>query len=199
MAGDLDAARRSYLSAAEHTLSLPQQRYLHGRAARLRSHGRRVQAMSEADAERIGERSRSAARGTGRRQRRSGGPGRGDPGRLRSAHRSTRADPGRVNPDPRLMSEVVPAEFEVLDDRFAGTGGDRWMERVFADGRWLEGPAYSRPAGSSSSATSPTTGCSATTRSAVGWTSSPSRPGSPTAAPSIGRAGSSPASTGRGG
>ncbi len=37
-------------------MSLPQQRYLHGRAARLRPGGRRVQAMSEADAERIGDR-----------------------------------------------------------------------------------------------------------------------------------------------
>ena len=44
------------------------------------------------------------------------------------------------------MSEFIPAEFVVLDDRFAGTGGDRWLERVFTGGRWLEGPAYS-PAG----------------------------------------------------
>jgi gluconolactonase len=42
--------------------------------------------------------------------------------------------------------ERVPARFEVLDERFAGTGGDRWMDRLFADGRWLEGPAY-HPAG----------------------------------------------------
>ena len=44
------------------------------------------------------------------------------------------------------MTEKIRAEFQVLDDRFAGTGGDRWVERVFSDGRWLEGPAYS-PAG----------------------------------------------------
>ncbi len=44
------------------------------------------------------------------------------------------------------MSEFIRAEFVVLDDRFAGTGGDRWLERVFTGGRWLEGPAYS-PAG----------------------------------------------------
>lgn len=44
------------------------------------------------------------------------------------------------------MPEKIPAVFEVLDDRFAGTGGDRLVERVFDDGRWLEGPAYS-PAG----------------------------------------------------
>lgn len=44
------------------------------------------------------------------------------------------------------MSEFIPAEFVVVDDRFAGTGGDRWLERVFTGGRWLEGPAYS-PAG----------------------------------------------------
>jgi gluconolactonase len=42
--------------------------------------------------------------------------------------------------------ERVPARFEVLDERFAGTGGDRWMDVLFADGRWLEGPAY-HPAG----------------------------------------------------
>ena len=44
------------------------------------------------------------------------------------------------------MVERVPATFEVLDERFAGTGGDRWLERVFDQGRWLEGPAY-HPAG----------------------------------------------------
>ena len=38
--------------------------------------------------------------------------------------------------------ETIPAQFVTLDDRFAGTGGDRWMTRAFADGRWLEGPAY---------------------------------------------------------
>lgn len=41
------------------------------------------------------------------------------------------------------MNEVLPAEFVVLDERFAGTGGDRWLQRVFTGGRWLEGPAYS--------------------------------------------------------
>ena len=41
------------------------------------------------------------------------------------------------------MSEFIPAEFVAIDDRFAGTGGDRWLERVFTGGRWLEGPAYS--------------------------------------------------------
>lgn len=44
------------------------------------------------------------------------------------------------------MVEMIPAEFEVLDPRFAGTGGDRSVARVFNDGRWLEGPAY-HPAG----------------------------------------------------
>ncbi len=32
--------------------------------------------------------------------------------------------------------------FEALDERFGGTDGDEWMERLFADGRWTEGPAY---------------------------------------------------------
>jgi len=35
MAGDLSAARDAYRAAAERTMSLPQQRYLHARAARL--------------------------------------------------------------------------------------------------------------------------------------------------------------------
>ncbi len=41
---------------------------------------------------------------------------------------------------------MIPAEFVTLDDRFAGTGGDRWLSRVFDQGRWLEGPAH-HPAG----------------------------------------------------
>ena len=40
------------------------------------------------------------------------------------------------------MADLIPAEFEVLDPRFAGTGGDRSVARVFSGGRWLEGPAY---------------------------------------------------------
>jgi predicted RNA polymerase sigma factor len=35
LAGDPDAARRHYLAAAARATSLPQQRYLHARAARL--------------------------------------------------------------------------------------------------------------------------------------------------------------------
>ncbi len=41
------------------------------------------------------------------------------------------------------MRDLIRAEFLVLDDRFRGTGGDRWLERAFTGGRWLEGPAYS--------------------------------------------------------
>ena len=41
---------------------------------------------------------------------------------------------------------MIPAEFVTLDERFAGTGGDRWLAKVFDRGRWLEGPAY-HPAG----------------------------------------------------
>jgi gluconolactonase len=40
------------------------------------------------------------------------------------------------------MAEMIPAEFVALDDRFTGTGGDRWLTRVFSQGRWLEGPAH---------------------------------------------------------
>jgi gluconolactonase len=48
----------------------------------------------------------------------------------------------RRSPQP----DAVPAEFVALDERFAGTGGDRWLTKVFGRGRWLEGPAY-HPAG----------------------------------------------------
>ncbi|HEY5846889.1 MAG TPA: SMP-30/gluconolactonase/LRE family protein [Microlunatus sp.] len=41
------------------------------------------------------------------------------------------------------MPDLTRAEFLVLDERFRGTGGDRWLERAFTGGRWLEGPAYS--------------------------------------------------------
>jgi len=37
MAGDVAGARDSYLAAADRAPNLPQQRYLHGRAARLTS------------------------------------------------------------------------------------------------------------------------------------------------------------------
>ncbi len=40
------------------------------------------------------------------------------------------------------VAHLIPAEFEVLDERFASTGGDAYVERVFTGGRWLEGPAY---------------------------------------------------------
>ena len=46
----------------------------------------------------------------------------------------------------RGSPETIPAEFVTLDERFAGTGGDRRMVRAFGQGRWLEGPAY-HPAG----------------------------------------------------
>lgn len=46
----------------------------------------------------------------------------------------------------RGSPETIPAEFVTLDERFAGTGGDRRLVRVFTGGRWLEGPAY-HPAG----------------------------------------------------
>ncbi|WP_433305999.1 SMP-30/gluconolactonase/LRE family protein [Actinoplanes sp. CA-030573] len=40
------------------------------------------------------------------------------------------------------MAERIRARFEVLDERFRRVGGDQWMERLFGDGRWTEGPAY---------------------------------------------------------
>ena len=41
------------------------------------------------------------------------------------------------------MREWVDVRWEQLDARFDPIGGDRRLERVFAGGRWLEGPAYS--------------------------------------------------------
>jgi gluconolactonase len=38
--------------------------------------------------------------------------------------------------------EKVRARFEALDERFARVNGDEWMEHLFSDGRWTEGPAY---------------------------------------------------------
>ena len=41
------------------------------------------------------------------------------------------------------MREWVDVRWERLDERFAAVGGDRRLERIFADGRWVEGPVYS--------------------------------------------------------
>jgi gluconolactonase len=41
------------------------------------------------------------------------------------------------------MGEWVDVRWERLDERFAAVGGDRRLERIFGDGRWVEGPAYS--------------------------------------------------------
>jgi gluconolactonase len=40
------------------------------------------------------------------------------------------------------MRESFKAQFEVLDDRFRGTRGDRWVECLYTGCRWTEGPAY---------------------------------------------------------
>ncbi|MGH8869558.1 MAG: SMP-30/gluconolactonase/LRE family protein [Actinomycetes bacterium] len=40
------------------------------------------------------------------------------------------------------MRETVPAEFEVLDERFRGCDGDDRLERLYGDCRWAEGPVY---------------------------------------------------------
>jgi gluconolactonase len=40
------------------------------------------------------------------------------------------------------MVEKVRARFEVLDERFDRVNGDDWMERIFGEARWTEGPAY---------------------------------------------------------
>ena len=41
------------------------------------------------------------------------------------------------------MREWVDVRWQRLDERFESIGGDRRLERIFAGGRWLEGPAYS--------------------------------------------------------
>jgi gluconolactonase len=40
------------------------------------------------------------------------------------------------------MADLVRAEFEVLDERFASCGGDQWIRRLYTGCRWTEGPAY---------------------------------------------------------
>jgi gluconolactonase len=40
------------------------------------------------------------------------------------------------------MVERIRTRFEVRDERFRGCAGDDWMQRLFDDGRWTEGPAY---------------------------------------------------------
>ena len=40
------------------------------------------------------------------------------------------------------MTERVPAEFEVIDERFRPCGGDHYLERLHTGCRWTEGPAY---------------------------------------------------------
>ena len=148
LAGDHAGAARARIgAAAERTMSLPQQRYLHDRAARLeRAGGRRVQSMSEADTERISERAdllpEELAAGSDNPEAQAEAI-LADSDRRTDQPEQTRDE---SPPDPQLMADLIRAEFEVLDERFCGTGGDRWLERAFTGGRWLEGPAYS-PAG----------------------------------------------------
>src|SRR5688572_9746670 len=40
------------------------------------------------------------------------------------------------------MVDRVKVRFEVRDERFAGCNGDDWLQRLWSDGRWTEGPAY---------------------------------------------------------
>src|SRR5690606_5148898 len=42
----------------------------------------------------------------------------------------------------RRMVDVIPAEFEVLDERFARIGGDAMLRRLHTGCRWTEGPVY---------------------------------------------------------
>ncbi|MGW4127908.1 SMP-30/gluconolactonase/LRE family protein [Amycolatopsis japonica] len=38
--------------------------------------------------------------------------------------------------------DMVKAQFEMLDERFARVNGDEWMQRLHTGCRWTEGPAY---------------------------------------------------------
>jgi len=38
--------------------------------------------------------------------------------------------------------DSIKTEFEVVDERFRSCQGDQRTERIFTEGRWLEGPAY---------------------------------------------------------
>lgn len=40
------------------------------------------------------------------------------------------------------MVDRFKAQFETLDERFRGTRGDQWLERLHTGCRWTEGPAY---------------------------------------------------------
>ncbi|SDK01615.1 SMP-30/gluconolactonase/LRE family protein [Nonomuraea jiangxiensis] len=40
------------------------------------------------------------------------------------------------------MTDTIPTEFEVLDERFAAIGGDARVERLHTGARWAEGPVY---------------------------------------------------------
>ncbi len=42
----------------------------------------------------------------------------------------------------RAMTESIPSEFEVLDDRFRVCRGDPVVERLYTGCRWAEGPVY---------------------------------------------------------
>lgn len=41
-----------------------------------------------------------------------------------------------------VASEKLQAVYEMFDERFADVAGDRYIERVYDGGRWLEGPAF---------------------------------------------------------
>ena len=88
------------------------------------------------------------------------------------------------------------SEFEVLDPRFGKLIiRHAKLERLWTGARWVEGPAYFQLGAISFSPTSRTTGSCATTRQAAQFRCSESLRATPTATPSISKAGWSPAST----
>jgi gluconolactonase len=40
------------------------------------------------------------------------------------------------------VTDAIPTQFEMLDERFSDYGGDKWIQRLHTGCRWAEGPAY---------------------------------------------------------
>jgi gluconolactonase len=43
-----------------------------------------------------------------------------------------------------VTQQRIRAVFETIDERFRGVAGDEYVQALYDEGRWLEGPAYSR-------------------------------------------------------
>jgi gluconolactonase len=43
---------------------------------------------------------------------------------------------------PSQSAESAESPYELLDDRFRACQGEKRFQRLFSEGRWIEGPAY---------------------------------------------------------